>query len=354
MISLSNCYASSSSKYGLLFGDEIFRLISANEGKNKASMVRYKRLQLGVEHIVGMYNREVVPVPPMDCNIEISNGKVLNVVVGSTTNMNNLALGEMTNSCMRIGGAFYDFYKECLEGQVGFHIVLSEPNLNKFISRVSGIRNGNTLFLNELRESECDGYSNEDCVIAIRDITKTLVENSKNSDFPIDNVVITSDYAMEEHKDELVNLNLTDRNEALFGLKHNLDVNGNAIILASSRADGKLSDIILGKDKISYYKPQRDRIVSYDGECAIRRVIQLEMINNLLNGVSLDEIEIDLNKDVVMCISGSDWYISSDSNGNLNQFVLDNCKDKDRALAEMESYISMMINNVEKREGVSR
>lgn len=339
MISLANCYSSTSSKYGLLFGDEVFKLIAANEGKNKASMVRYKRLQLGVEHVTKMYKRDSVPVPPMDRDIEIDNGKKLNVVIGNTTDMNNLVLGERTNACMRIGGAFYDFYKECLEGEVGFHIVLTDPTTNKFISRVSGIRNGNTLFLNELRNSECEGYTNEDCVSVIRRVSKILVDASKSSDFSIDNVVITADYAMEVHKDELVDLHLEDRNEALFGLNHNLDVNGNAILLASSREDGKLVDIELGKDKISYYMPQREKVREYFGEDAIRRIVQLEMINDLLNGVPFENINVDFNKDVVMCISGSDWCISKDSNGNVKKYVLGNCKDKNRSLVEMSSYI---------------
>ena len=353
MISLANCYSSASSKYGLLFGDEVFRLISANEGKNKASMARYKRLQLGVDHLVKMYKRDNVPVPSMDCNIEIDNGKKINVVVGCTADMNNLVLGEKTSACMRIGGAYYDFYKECLEGQVGFHIVLTDPNTNKFISRVSGIRNGNTVFLNELRNSECDDYTNEDCVSGIREVSKMLIEASKSSEYPIDNVVITADYAMEEHKGELINLHLADRKEAILGLNHNLDVNGNAILLESSRSDGKLVDINLGRDKISYYRPQRDKVREYVGEDAIKRVVQLEMINDLLNGVPFEDIDFDLNIDVVMCISGSNWYISVDSNGNTKYFDLMFLKDN-TFIDDVIKYMDIFKNSIKKREGVSR
>ena len=102
-----------------------------------------------------------------------------------------------------------------------------------------------------------------------------------------------------------------------------MDVGGKAILLASSRGDGKLVDINLGRDNISYYKPQRDKVREYFGEDAIRRIVQLEMLNDLLNGVPFEDVDTDLNKDVVMCISGSDWYISKDSNGNVKKFVLD-------------------------------
>ena len=341
MVSLSNCYASSSSKYGLLFGKDVFKLIAANEGKNKASMVKYKRLQLGSDHVFGMYNRESVPVPPMDSNISLDNGKMVNVVVGNTTNMQNLALGELTNACMRIGGAFYDFYKECLEGEVGFHIVLSEPNTDKFISRVSGIRNGNTLFLNELRNSECAGYDNEDCVSAIRMVAKMLVERSKGSEFPIDNVVITSDYAMEIHKDELIDLHLSDRKEALFGLNHNLNTNGEGILLASSREDGKLVVINLGRDKISYYRPQRGCVKRYYGEDAVRRCVQMKMIQELLIGISLEDINIDMDlyKDVDMCIGGDDWLAIKYNNGYVEAYALFSSGNWKVANEEMLNYV---------------
>ena len=96
-------------------------------------------------------------------------------------------------------------------------------------------------------------------------------------------------------------------------------------------------------------------IREYIGEDAVRKVVQIEMINNLLNGVSLEDINVDVNKDVVMCVSGGDWYISKDSNGNLKQFVLDNCKDKDRALVEMSSYIVVPDNiDIKGTRGVSK
>lgn len=351
MISLANCYSSTSSKYCLLFGEDIFKLLVANEGKNKASMIRYRRLELAVEHLKGMYNREVVPVPHMNFDYELYNGKKINVVVGNITDMNNLVLGEMTNSCMRIGGAFYDFYKECLGGTVGFHIVFSEPETNKFISRVSGIRNGNTVFFNELRFSEHEGYNDKDLQDLIYKVSGMLISASKSSEYPIDNVVITADNVMKEYEDKLIDLHLKDRNEALYGLNHNLDASGKAILLASSRNDGKLVDIVLGEDKIGFYRPQRDNIEYYEGEEASKRVAQLEMINYLLNGVSLEDIDIDLNKDIKGCISGGDWYISLDRERNLKGFILDNCKDKDRAKEEMDSYMDMVKNKVEEKKG---
>lgn len=323
-ISLANCYASSSSKYGLLFGEDVFKLIAANEGKNKASMIRYKRLQLAVEHLKGMYNREFIPVPPMDRDIEIDNGKKINVVVGNITSMNNLVLGEMTNSCMRIGGAFYDFYKECLEGTAGFNIVFTEPETNKFISRVSGIRNGNTLFLNELRSSEHEGYSDKDLCAIMYSVSQRLINASKSSKYPIDNVVITPAYAMQADEYELIDLHLADRNEAVFGLSHNLDASGKAILLASSNNDGKLVDINLGRDKISYYRPQRGHVKRYYGEDAVRRCVQMKMIQELLIGISLEDINIDMDlyKDVDMCIGGDDWLAIKYNNGYVEAYAL--------------------------------
>lgn len=356
LISLGNCYVSSSDKYRLLFGEDVYNLIVANEGKNRATMIRYKRLFYAVNHVVRMYNRNSVPIPSMDTDIELDNGKKLNVVVGNVTNMNNLVLGELTDSCMRIGGDFYDFYEECLEGNVGFNIVFSNSDTGEFVTRVSGIRNGNTLFLNELRDSVSVDYDNEDCVSAIKIVADMLVEKSKISEFPIDNVVITADCAMIDHEYELQDLHLVSRNRALFGLRHNLNSKGKAIVLATSKGDNSLVDIKLGKDKISYYLPQRDKVRLYSDEEARHKVIQLKyLLNELLNGEELGDIDIDINVDVVKCIAGSDWYISLDSKGNIERFVLDNSNDRDRAMKEMNSYLLAYGNELDEiKRGVVR
>ena len=357
LISYGNCYSSSSKKYSLLFGQDDFKLLAANSGKNKASMPRYKRLKLATSHIINMYQKTKVSIPSFDGNITLSNGKVINAVVGNATNMRNMTMGERTNSCLRVGGAFYDLFKFCLNDENGFHICYNDPMTDKFISRVSGIRNGNTLFLNELRTSELATYSDDDCVEVTRKIAKMLVDKTRDSEYPIENVVITSDYAMEPYASEKQSLELQDRDQALYGLHHNLDNEGKAIVLASSKDDNGLVEIKLGKEFVEHYSIQRDKIREYNGrDSAIQRMIQLQMIDKLLKGIPLDEIDVDLDFDVVKCISGEDFYISIDSMGNIQEFVLEKSKNKTKAFDEMILVLNRLMSNLDdqKERGIGK
>ena len=115
----------------------------------------------------------------------------MHVVVGNFTHPSNLTHGERTGACMRIGGAGKSLFDFCLEDDNGFHIRFVNPKTGKFVSRVSGFRNGNTVFLNELRFSEDSEYTNKDVVEACKLIARELIEVSKESELPIDNVVVT-------------------------------------------------------------------------------------------------------------------------------------------------------------------
>lgn len=344
LISYANCYSMASSKYSLLLGSEDFKLFFANSGKNKASMPRYKRMSLVVDSVVDMYSKCEVSIPVMDEDFILDNGKCINVVVGNMTNMRNITLGERTNACLRVGGAYSDLFDFCLRDKNGFHIVYNDPETNKFISRVSGIRNGNTLFLNELRNSEYSKFTDEDCVEVTRRVSKLLIERSKDSKFPIDNVVITADYAMESYKNELVSLGLNSRKEALFGLSHNLETDGSAIVIASSRDDNGLVDVKLGSDKVDSYLVQRDKVQEYLGVDALRRVQQIHIIDNLLKGISLDNIDISNFGSVVRCFSGEDWYVFVDDKGDIKKFILERSNNRSKAIEEMSSAIDKLLN----------
>ena len=56
----------------------------------------------------------------------------------------------------------------------------------------------------------------------------------------------------------------------------------------------------------------------------LTRMALVDSLHNYGFGVSLVDINLDIDIDVVKCISGSDWYISIDSIGNVKTFILDN------------------------------
>lgn len=347
LIDYGNVYDATSQVYRMLLGKEDYSLIAANEGKNKASMSKYKRLEQVPELVKKMYEREYVTIPPMDKNIELSNKKKLNVVIGNSTNMMNLTYGERTNACLRIGGAFNDLFRYCIENPNGFHIRFTNPETNKFVSRVSGIRNGNTLFLNELRCSEDENYTNEDLRDAIDRVAEELIEESKNSSMPIDNIVITSDYALKAYEKEEQPLNIDDRNSALKGLNFNIKDNSTAIVLKTSDPNNSLVEYHF-TDEVPRYSTQREKIKTYYGETADNKVTQIHMIDELLSGKNIDEMPNNQLFNCQYCICSSDWYIAIDKDNIVHSFIMPNTHHREQAEKEMLDTLKQLNEEMEK------
>lgn len=355
ILDYGNLYDYSSLRYKYLLGKEDFTLIAANEGKNKASMTKHKRLENSVSFVKKMYERKYTTVPPIDKDFTISNGKKINVVVGNSTNMINLTCGERTESCLRIGGAFADLFDFCISDENGFHIRFTNPNTGKFVSRVSGIRNGNTLFLNELRESVDDTYNNEELIESLREVSNELINLSKNSDFPIENVIITSDYALKSHEIEEKTLGLNKEHSALYNLHFNIKVEEDkGIILMTSAEDNSLKTYNFSRNNITKYECQRDKIKVFYNNEAKSRMIQLHIIDRLLSGNELENIEIDLNINCDFCISGEDWYIAKTSDNQIIQYIMLNSKNKEKALEELNIYLEQMQNQTDKKSDIRR
>ena len=314
MIDYGNIYDTTSILYKLLLGKEDYALISANEGKNKASAPKYKRLEEVPRLVRKMYERKYITVPPFDENITLENGKEINVTLGDTKSMMNLTYGERTNSCLRICGAFNDLFEYCLENENGFHIRFTNPKTGKFVSRVSGIRNGNTIFLNELRESVDEDYTNEDLFLAIKKTAKKIIQNSENSNLPIQNIIISSDYALKDHLEEEVTLRITDRNEAFRSLSFNVK-QSLGLVLSEN-----LSPYIFTECVPEYHvlntKPQ-----TLLNEEATNKAKQMLIIKGLLEGKELDEIEINIPP-LNYCTSTNEDFTAEDKEGNTIRFSL--------------------------------
>ena len=72
-----------------------------------------------------MYERKNISVPPVDEDLELSNGKRMNVVIGNVSDPINLTYGERTGACMRIGGHADSLFDFCLKDDNCFHIRFS-------------------------------------------------------------------------------------------------------------------------------------------------------------------------------------------------------------------------------------
>ena len=333
ILDYGNMYNYTSKRYRYLLGKEDYELIFGESGRNKSTMKKARRLEMAALYLTEMYERQYTTIPPVDANIPLENNKVLNVIVGNSTNTANLTMGERTDACLRIGGEFCDLFQFCLLEENGFHIRFADPNTNEFVSRVSGIRHGNTIFLNELRCSVSDKYSNADLYEALKKVCKIIMEESQKTKVPIDNFIITSDYALEKYKDEEVDLNIDDF-DAFYDLNTNYENKG--IILCTTRPNNELAPYNFNAVDVPFYPCQRDKIRTYTGFLARDRIVQLRMINELLGGYELEDIELDLQDEYEYCIAGEDWFIAKTSAGKQIEYIMPNSKNKQKAQMEME------------------
>ena len=83
-----------------------------------------------------------------------------------------------------------------MEDENGFHVQFTDPDTGEFVSRVSGFRNGNSVFLNQLRFSKSAKYSNANVVEACKLIATDIISSTKDSSTPVENVFISGDYSM--------------------------------------------------------------------------------------------------------------------------------------------------------------
>ncbi len=339
----ASLYDTYSYRYNILFGKEDMMYLKTNPTPNSSGLSREERLRIATNLIPKMYQKKSIPVPPLDRDFTLDNNKKINVVVGNTTDMMNLTYGERTGACMRIGGAGDSLFNYCLTGKNGFHIRFTDPRTNEFVSRVSCFRNGNTLFMNQLRESVSSEYSNTELVEVATKLAEYLIEITKDSESPIENVVVDCSYAMNASKKRPQGLNIENAKKGLGDFYS--DVDNYAIVLATTN-EGKLVPIDLTKH-VPEYLPQRSKILTYIGEKAGEMVAHYHLLDEILSGHSIDNKEIIVDPNIVTCYCGEDWYISIDELGQINSYVLKNSRRKKEALQEMENVLNRLKTNTE-------
>lgn len=345
------CFDSGSKRYSLLFGADNYSLIASNPPDNSSSSSKEERLAEALKYFKIIKKRKYVSVPPVDQDIELDNGKKkINVNVGNISNSINLTYGERTGACMRVLGAGKSLFDFCLKDENGFHVRFSDPETGEFISRVSGFRNGNTVFLNQLRYPLSGKYSDKDIYQACEEFAKLLVEKSSGSVTPIDNVVISSDMVMSKSGKPVVNLGVTNIKQGLSNSNFYSDVSASAILLASSNSDGSLVPLKLGaannKDR---YNVLRERPRMYLDNAGVDKIQCMEVTDQYLSGIAIEDFKIREIDDLLFSYIGEDWYIYVDKNKNVQKYIMNNSLNKERAeeelahvLQEVESKIEMI------------
>ncbi len=355
----ASIYDTYSQKFTLLFGKENFRRIKANTGKYKGSWTKEQRISKSVALIKEMYKKEAIPVPSIDKNYETETNKKVHVVLGNTTDLINLTLGERTDACMRLGSAGDRLFRYALLDNKGFHIILYHPETGEFISRLSCFRSGNTVVFNQLRHSVLPEYTDEELIGIIKQLADDLITSTKDSTSPIDNVIINDRYGMENSKMKSVPLGVdvteSSKITSYFSLEElkdlddktvYSDVTDYGVVLSSSRPDKKLVPIDLSAP-VPKYSPCRTKIKVYHGKQAQDQVLHYKLLDGVILGIELDVINVQPNENIKTCIAGEDWYISIDRKGNVEQFIMRGTRNKALATEEMRMVLETYKNRLE-------
>ena len=339
VIDFADIYSQVSKKYEVLFGENNFRYLTLNPSPNKAICSKNERREKAIELLKSGYERKTTVIPSFDKEYVVGRNKKINVVIGNYTNPINLTLGERTGSCARIGGLADSLFDFCQTNEKGFNIVFKSPD-GGFISKVCGFRNGNTVFLNQLRESTIKDYSNNDLVSAIEQTADDLINISKESHHPIENIIISEERAMFNSSHKLSEVNFGSFFEKL-GQEFSIDISRLcAIVLKTANEDNSLCEFKPG-DEYSYkYEPVRDRIkYTKDGT---KMVAKMNALNDYLNGTRVENLNIEY-KPYKDSFYGEDWYVAIDEEGNLVAKVFDISVSNKKAQEEMSKAFQEIV-----------
>ena len=318
-------YSGVSSVYSQILGDEDAKLIKANPGPNSATskLANNRRLKEAIELTEIMYRKKYVTIPTFNESFTLTGNKTLRVIVGNFTHPSTLTHGERTGACMRIGGVGESLFQFAINNPNGFHIRFENPENSKYISRVTGFRNGNTVFLNELRNScDPDNYTDENIIEACKKAAEMLIELSKNSPCPIENVVIHRAYATRNARKN-VSLNVKDIKK---GLPHFYsDVNSTPIVLATIAKNGLFVPVNLDNSSVPSYLPAREiPSVFKEGSKASGMISRISSIKRMLEGENYEHIPpLEFENGITYAIVSEDWYIYVDELGNIHKDIID-------------------------------
>ena len=324
--------------YKVLLGLEDFEIIKLNHDPYPGSGSPEERLARACEVHLKAIKQQEISIPSFITDEKLSSGKTLRVIIGNRTHPRNMSHGERTGACMRAYGISdserqgrprsKDLYEFSGTNFNGFHITLVDPETDEYVSRVSGFRNGNTVFLNQLRNSVNGNYSDEDVIEAMRLASQKIIEQSKDSEYPIENVVASPCYALLHH--ETQELSDSDIGRGVYeGYK---DVTQNAVVLATTGEDGKAVELELDSSRHPHYRCVRVLPKEIVGDLsdsmkinlqritAIRQVLENEEDPEYLKGIDIDTDALD--EIYVYTIIGQDWFIALDSNLNIKSDII--------------------------------
>ena len=356
-------YSSIPNCYKVILGLEDFLIVKRNEIPNASSSPILDRLDRAVEVHLKAFKQQEVSIPSFISDTKLQNDKKLRVIVGNRAHPRNISHGERTGACMRALGyadrhGKEDLFEFTASNFNGFHITFLDPETGEYVSRVSGFRNGNTVFLNQLREAvkEKKSYTNEDLIESLKIVAQEIIERSKESDYPIDNVVASPMFALNgAHTQRLSEIEI---GKGVYEGYH--DVNFDAVVLATTGENGIAVPLDLDSSRHPHYKCVRVLPEEIKGEIskenkiklqrivAIKTILEHESDPSIIEGIDIDITGLEEN--LIYVIIGQDWFVALNSDLEIKSDIIpldDRAqKEYEEALKRIEEYKNTCIKEV--------
>ena len=360
ILKYSSIYSSIANGYKVFFGLDDFDFIRRDPPKYPSHDATVEqRLEYNANLYINMIQTDEVTIPSFvkEHSFEENKKRPLRAIVGCKADSRNLTLGERTGACMRAYGYDHDLFTFTNSDPRGFHIVFEDPEDGKFISRVSGFRNGNTVFFNQLRFSvDSTRYTTEDVIETFRDIAQEIIEHSKDSEMPIENVVCSPGYALEGS--ETQELSRQDIGAGVYSGRK--DVTYNAVVIATTGTNGRAMPLKLDGEHQPIYKPCRLPLRYYEYPNISEEVkVLIQRVNVLKKCIAKQDSKLYLYEDLdfeildseyYYVILGQDFYVALDSRGKIIHNIAveteESINEYNAAIKEVEEYRNRVIGGL--------
>jgi len=339
-----------------LLGQDVIKKIYSNNGFTSSSQA--KRISVACDLMSAMASRKESTVPYI-------NGSYGNYKYSmyDSTDATLLTAGLDTNACFRCCGNDNDFLHYCALDKNGFVIKLTDLNGN-FIGRASGFRNGNIVFINQLRtiyDKKSSAYDSEKEAIiktfmqACDEIVE-ISQNNPNEENKIDFVVVTKSYTLKDTPSNVDSTtssiighnpmdNVSEDWKRFISNTKNLNESieldyfyndfGNYPIICTKSAIGEIAPekFKIGDVPALYSRTRKQVSIEQANENIQNQVNKVRACYSYQTGENFSYLKIPQNYQV---INGDNWYIIFGEEG-----ILDSCYLPTDSLAEVEFNAAM-------------
>ena len=288
----------------LFLNDEAYNAYLLNKAPYNNIEITSKERKESVYGIAkNMYLRDSLTIPAIDKDYYV-NGHKYHVTIGNFHDFSQLALGELTASCVRNGSIFADdLYKYALLNKNGFNIIIRENE--KIVGKATGFRYGNTVVLNQLRENFYPDIKS--LVEVMRKVSNDISYLSNKSD-PIKNVIIGNDSCMKNEKTKDLSKELKKMFNNMNRIHCDMDFH-KVCVLTSDYCPISFHEV---KDT---YPSLRDTIKCTEDKEMMQLVINhFYILQSLIEGMDINSIELadsDLSN-IKRMYYGHDFYLIID------------------------------------------